>query len=315
MELRHEDVAPEVDPDSAVTLAHHLQTETFKRHLDAILPDTMSTERFASVCLRQLSLIPELQNCTLASVVGGMMTAATLGLEIGVQGECYLIPYKVKGVMTAQLQIGVWGHMALSWRSGLIADVQIDVVLDGDEFDFQKGTNAFLHHKPREGRELDDVGAITWAYAVVRTLGGGVIFDAFDKAWIERRRNVSQSPDSPAWVNFYAEQSEAKTLKTTLKRCPRSREMARAITLDDQADAGAKQVWDVDPSHMLPSRVSLDPNRQPEPEKGNGGEPAAAEPEPEAHGLTVEETQPTEEGPAPKDEDAPADSGGLGWED
>ncbi len=322
MELRHEDVDEQVNAESAITLANHLQTDTFKKHLEAVLPEHMSSERFVSICLRQLSLIPELQNCTLASVIGGMMTAATLGLEVGTQGECWLIPYRdrKRDVIEAQLQVGVWGHMALAWRSGLLADVQVNVVCHGDIFDFRLGSDPYLHHQPEEGRDLSDQRSIRYAYAVIRTLAGGVIFDAFDAAWIERRRNTSKSPDSPAWKNFYAEQAQAKALKTVLKRCPKSSHMGRAITLDDQADAGATQVFDVDASVMLPPRVSLDPRRQPTP-KPNGGDEAAADGLP---GRIEDEERGDADAFAPEppgDSDqpktaAPADTGGgLGWDD
>ena len=249
---------PEVDPHQAASLAQYLQTDTFKIHLDAILPNHMSSERFASIALRQLSTTPKLQECSLRSVIGGMMTAATLGLEIGTQGECWLIPYGGD----AQLQIGVWGHMALAWRSEQIKDVQIDVMMTGDRWEFQKGSEAYLHHRPVEGRDLDNINAIEWVYAVVRTTRGGVIFDAFDAGWIERIRSRSKSPNSPAWRDFYAEMAMAKALKKILKLCPKSREQARAITLDDQADGGAPQEFELDTDLLLPAEVALDPKTE-----------------------------------------------------
>ncbi len=314
-------------PDETPTkLSAHLQTDTFKRHLEAILPAHMGSERFVSVCLRQLSTTPKLLECSLQSVVGGMMEAATLGLEVGTMGECWLIPYGGE----AQLQVGVWGFMALAWRSEAIADVQVDVSLKGERFSWQKGTDGFLHHMPAMDRDLNDTDAIEWVYAVVRTLKGGAVFDAFGPAWIERIRGRSKSPNSPAWLDFYAEMAMAKALKKVLRRCPMSRELARAVTLDDQVDANAKQVWDVDTSHLLPANVALDPKTETArkamsemgAKPGRTPEPAKAGPQPrpqpekagaQGHGLKVEEAERPEEGPKPQDEDAPTEGGDVGW--
>jgi recombination protein RecT len=330
MELNH----PEDAATPTASLAEYLQTDTFKTHLAAILPDHMASDRFASVCMRQLGLVPALASCSLRSVVGGMMTAATLGLEIGTQGECWLIPYKGE----AQLQVGVWGHMALAWRSEQIKDVQVDVVQTGDLFSFRKGSEPFLHHEPRPGRDLDDIDAIEWVYAVVRTLAGGVVFDAFDREWIERIRSRSQAPNSPAWSNFYAEQAQAKALKKVLKLCPKSRHQARAITLDDEADAGAAQTFDIDTSLLLPAEVALDPKleatrkamadmgeglgRSPEPEPVAATPPAApALRQEEAFDQVPDKRQPEPQdddpGPAPEKPEPQAESdtsGGLGWD-
>lgn len=325
MELGN-DKRSDANPDD-LKLADYLTTDSFKDHLDAILPKHMATDRFASVCLRQLSLIPDLQNCTLASVVGGMMTAATLGLEIGTQGECWLLPFwrtlkdgdrKPAGrVQEAQLQIGVWGHMALAWRSEHVRDVQIDVVLPGDAFSFRKGSDPYLHHEPKPGRDLNSPDDIQRVYAVVRTTQGGVIFDAFDHAWIERIRSKSQSPHSPAWQHFYAEQAMAKALKRVLKVCPKSREQARAVTLDDEADANAAQVWEVNPTLMLSSEVALDPTTEKARKamRDMGSKPGR-EPEPVGTSKPKAEDKPKakeepEPDPEPTDEDSPA--GGLGW--
>lgn len=252
-------------------LATYLQGDVFKRHLNSILPKHLNSERFVSICLRQLTGNPDLLKCTLPSVIGGMMEAATLGLEIGTQGESYLIPYnqtrknpdtgqKYKQ-LEATYQIGVWGYMALAHRSERILDVQTDVVFDYEvdegRFSFQKGSDAHLHHKPLQDRDLEETERIAWTYAVVRTTNGGVYFDAKDPAWIARIRERGAS-NTPAWNNFFAEQSQAKVLKHVLKRCPRSRELARAITLDDEAEGGVAQAWTVDPSLMLPAETLVD---------------------------------------------------------
>lgn len=330
----------------AATLEDHLASEAFQARLSALLPKHLSTERFGAIAMTQLAKTPKLKLCTLASVLGGMIESAVLGLEIGTQGESWLVPYNVKReingkwtkVFEAQLQIGVWGHMKLAHNTGRISGVQIDVVMEGDEWSFSKGTRGHLHHVPRQGRDLDDVDAIRWVYAVVATdkwepvgdgktevMARGVFFDAFDAAWIERIRNRAQSYDSPAWTNFFAEQAQAKALKKVLKLCPKSRELARAITMTDELDAGVDggQVWDVDTTTLLTAEVDADPTttearqsmrsmganpgREPEPVAAQRAKPEQTE-QPEQPKQAAKRGP--EEGPGP-DGEPPVSK--LGW--
>jgi phage RecT family recombinase len=72
------------------------------------------------------------------------MSAACLGLEVdGVTGQAYLIPFKGR----AQLVVGYKGYNTLAARSGIT--ITGAVVREGDEFDYQLGSAAFVRHKPK----------------------------------------------------------------------------------------------------------------------------------------------------------------------
>lgn len=71
------------------------------------LPSVMTPERFTRIVLSALSTNPKLAETTPSSFLGAMMTAAQLGLEPNTPlGQAYLIPYKNKGVLECQFQIG-----------------------------------------------------------------------------------------------------------------------------------------------------------------------------------------------------------------
>jgi hypothetical protein len=71
------------------------------------------------------------------------MSAAVLGLEVdGVTGQAYLIPFAGK----AQLVIGYKGFNTLAARSGIT--ITGAVVREGDEFDYELGSNGYVRHKP-----------------------------------------------------------------------------------------------------------------------------------------------------------------------
>ena len=74
------------------------------------LPAVITPERFTRIALSALNNTPALQQCTPMSFLAALMNAAQLGLEPNTPlGQAYLIPYKNKGTMECQFQIGYKG--------------------------------------------------------------------------------------------------------------------------------------------------------------------------------------------------------------
>jgi len=322
-------------PTDGPTITTYLESEMFHRHLGARLPKHLDSERFVSVALSQFNAIPELRRCTPASVLAGMMQSAAMGLEIGIGGECWLLPYwnnkpKDKGEprLEAQLQVGVWGFLKLAYQSDRVADVQFDVVTKHEKFSFRKGSDHYLHHEPPPDRDLDAIDTFEWVYAVIHTVTHhgrpGLIFECRDMAWVERIRGTSKAPNSPAWMNWYAEQAQAKVLKRALKLAPKSFALAQAIQLDDEADAGVQQTFTVDVSQMLPAEAQMDEaTRQARNAMKDLGKQPSREPEPEpvnakrtdAPPRQASQPAPNEAPPDPKPEAEPeGDGDGMGWD-
>lgn len=71
------------------------------------LPSVITPERFTRIVLSAISNNPELAQCTSKSFLGAMMQAAQLGLEPNTPlGQAYLIPYRNKGILECQFQLG-----------------------------------------------------------------------------------------------------------------------------------------------------------------------------------------------------------------
>lgn len=71
------------------------------------LPSVITPERFTRIVTTALSSNPELASTTPQSFLGAMMTAAQLGLEPNTPlGQAYLLPYRNKGVLECQFQLG-----------------------------------------------------------------------------------------------------------------------------------------------------------------------------------------------------------------
>ena len=71
------------------------------------------------------------------------MVAAQMGLEPGVNGQGYLIPYKT----TCTFVPGWKGIVDIANRSGR-SSVWTGAVFVGDEFDYAMGDRPFITHKP-----------------------------------------------------------------------------------------------------------------------------------------------------------------------
>ena len=92
------------------------------RVLDLLRQDQNAVKRFYqtfSICLAQE---PKLATCTRASLIGAMLEIASLGLEPGVLGEAWLIPFKdrKRNVTEAQVVIGYKGMLELARSSGRV---------------------------------------------------------------------------------------------------------------------------------------------------------------------------------------------------
>ena len=99
------------------------------------LPSVITPERFTRIVLSAISVNPQLGSCTPASFLGAMMTSAQLGLEVNTPlGQAYVLPYRNKGVLEAQFQLGYKGLIDLAYRSGEIEVIQAHVVHENDDF-------------------------------------------------------------------------------------------------------------------------------------------------------------------------------------
>jgi recombination protein RecT len=135
--------------------------DKLKPQMALALPKHMNADRMTRLALTAFSTTPALQQCSPQSIAASIMTAAQLGLEPGISGQGYLIPYKT----TCTFVPGWKGLVDLVARSGR-ATVWTGAVREGDRFDFQLGDEPFCRHKP--GDDSDDSAPFTHVYAIGR---------------------------------------------------------------------------------------------------------------------------------------------------
>lgn len=129
------------------------------------LPKHMAGDRFLRTVLTAFSdpKAGALRECSAQSIYSSVLVAAAVGLEIGVLGQAYLVPYKG----TCTFVPGWKGIVDVVNRTGKAA-VRTACVFEGDEFDFNLGTSPFIKHKPCGE---DNITKITHVYAIGEIVG------------------------------------------------------------------------------------------------------------------------------------------------
>lgn len=210
------------------------------------LPRHLDVDRLTRLTMTTIRTTPELKNADIGSLLGGVMQAAQLGLEPGLLGQCYLLPFKnnKKGITEVQFIIGYKGMIDLARRSGHIQSIYAHAVYENDEFEYELGLNPTLKHKPTMQAEK---GAILGAYAVAHFKDGGYQMEFMPKAEIDKRRNSSpggRSKYSP-WNNHYDEMAKKTVIRHMWKYLPISVEVQRQVEHDEGA---AKSIKDITPN-------------------------------------------------------------------
>lgn len=229
------------------------------------LPRFLPLDRLIRTALTVIATTPGLLDCHPRSLLGAVIQCAQLGLEPGVLGQAYLIPFKNTRTGRTDVQFipGYRGLLALARRTGDISTVQAHVVRGKDQFDYRYGTDPMLEHKPAA-----DPGdsAITHIYAVIKLKDGAVQFDVMTKSEMDAHRDrYSRAAKAGPWVTAWEEMAKKTVLRRLLKLAPASIEMQTALVLDEKAE------------YQLPQGLDALPEGLPD-EEGDAGEGEHARP-------------------------------------
>lgn len=204
------------------------------------LPKHLSPSRLARIALTCLRQTPKLQQCDPTTFIASIMQAAQLGLEPGVLGQCYLIPFynsKTKS-MECQFMPGYRGFIDLARRSGKIISLVARAVYENDVFNFEFGLHEKLEHKPA----MNNKGNLIAFYAVAILKDGGHQFEVMSLDEINQVRNSSKSKDSGPWVTHYEEMAKKTVVRRLFKWLPASPEMQKSAMLDELHEAGIQNI-------------------------------------------------------------------------
>ena len=222
--------------------------DKMKPQMALALPKHINAERMARIVLTEIRRVPKLADCGRDSLLGAVMTCSQLGLEPGNGlGHAYLLPFdkrqKVNGSWQTvgtdcQLIIGYRGMIDLARRSGQIVSLSARAVYERDRFAYRYGLDETIEHVPADGDRGDK---LVFVYAVAKLRDGGVQFEVMSRAEVEKVRAGSKAKDSGPWSTHFEEMAKKTVIRRLFKYLPVSIEMQRAVTLDEQADAGVAQ--------------------------------------------------------------------------
>lgn len=221
--------------------------EKFKGEIARALPQHMNADRMARIALTAFRLNPKLGECDPRSVMAAVIQSSQLGLEIGINGMAYLVPYEKRKKVNGQWQtvsvecqfIPGWkGLVDLANRSGRVA-VWTGAVFSGDDFDYRLGVKPDIIHRPMGGFNPKDM---THVYAV------GWIKDAMFpiiEVWPISRVWKHRDQFNKVGNNHYSYENEEMyarkvALLQVLKYLPSTPELNQAIALNDAAEVGAQ---------------------------------------------------------------------------
>lgn len=209
--------------------------DKLKPQLALALPAHMNADRMARLALTSFSTTKALQACSMNSIAGAIMTAAQLGLEPGINGQGYLIPYKD----TCTFVPGWKGLVDLVARSGR-ATVWTGVVRAGDEFEYQLGDTPFCKHKP--GDEDDD-SLFTHVYAIGRVRDSEMpVIEVWSRVKVlkhlKKYNKVGGKHYAVGDEHNFEMYARKIALLQVLKYMPSSIELANAIVASHAAEEG-----------------------------------------------------------------------------
>ncbi|WP_312526655.1 recombinase RecT [Paracoccus sp. (in: a-proteobacteria)] len=220
-----------------------LVNEQAQQQLKAVAAAHMRPERMMRLMANAMRTTPQLGECDPLSLLGSMMTCASLGVEPNTPlGHAYLIPFKNKrkGITEVQLILGYKGMIDLARRSGHIRNIHGDVVYEEDEFSFEYGSNQHLKHRPK-GKRTNPLYAYCHA-----TLTDGEAFVVLPWDEVMAIRDASQGyrtavqygkKDSP-WIAHQHEMAAKTAVRALFKYLPISIEidggkLGDALTVDE----------------------------------------------------------------------------------
>ncbi|WP_129692339.1 recombinase RecT [Gottfriedia acidiceleris] len=210
-------------PDQQVSSYLKAYEGTFRQ----IAPKHFNTERFQRIALSEIRKNPKLLDCNLPSLMSAVLQSVKLGLEPGLFGQAYLIPYGKE----VQFQIGYKGLIELAQRSGRIAKIQAREVYEHDEFEVSYGIDDTIIHKPK----LDgDRGDVRLYYAVAWFKDGAAQFEIMSKSDVENHRDkFSKTKNYGPWKENFDAMARKTVLKKLVNQLPMDVEFHEAVQEDE----------------------------------------------------------------------------------
>ncbi|RKP44708.1 recombinase RecT [Pararobbsia silviterrae] len=237
--LRENNAPTEKKSSPQQTLSDFFQKH--KAQLEMALPTHLKPDRMMRLALTQFSQNAELAKCDIRTIFASVIVAAQLGLEIGITGQGYLVPYKGKCTFVPGWQ----GLVDLVARAGR-AVVYTGVIYSDQKYTFTDGArrDLVIHNET----SLDDPLDITHAYAIGWIKGADIpVVELWPISKIARHRDkVNKVGQKHYSFNNWEMYARKVPLLQVIKYVPKSVELSNAIALDAASEDGKNFTIDGD---------------------------------------------------------------------
>ena len=223
----------------------------YRKQIENYFGDPQKALEFLSGVVADVQRLPKLLECTPETVINSYIMMAQLKfMPSKVSGEAYVLPYKNKGVMEAQFQLGYQGLVTLLYRAGN-KSVVAEIVRKNDTF---KLVNGSIYHEVDPLKTREERGAAIGAYAIITTANGGKVekfmradeiqahASKFSKSYNSEYSPWNPANDPEAWM------PRKTVLKQAAKLAPKNETLNLAIAEDnkdsvihDRIEAAAKE--------------------------------------------------------------------------
>lgn len=201
--------------------------QSMQKQFEIALPKHVNSERFVRIAITNIRQNPKLLKCDQTSLLGALMVSAQLGLEPGILGQSYLIPYGNQ----VQFQIGYKGQIELLRRSGQLSDIYSYAVYENDKFEINLGIDRNIVHVPNFENRGEEIGY----YAVAKLKDGAFSFEYMTKKEVENHKDkFSKTANNGPWKTDFTEMAKKTVIKKLLKYLPLSVEFLESITKDEK---------------------------------------------------------------------------------
>lgn len=207
--------------------------ERVKPQLALAIPKHLNADRMARLAVTAFSTNPKLQECDPTSIAASIMTAGQLGLEPGVNGAGYLIPYG----RTCTFVPGWKGLVDLVSRSGR-GTVFTGVIFKDQEYTFTDGARRDL--VIHDETDLDAPEDITHAYAIGWVKDAAMpVIELWTVGKIKKHRDkYNKNGNKHYSFRDWEMYCRKVPLLQVLKYMPCSVEMANAVEISNASESG-----------------------------------------------------------------------------
>ncbi len=228
-----------------------------EREIASLLPPSIPRERFFNAAIVAVKKNPDLLMCERRSLHNAVSSAAGDGLlPDGREGVIIVQSEKIKvkqsngiekeeWIKTARWQPMAWG---IRKRARELDDIIIDaeVVHEADAFDWEKGDDPFIKHKPAPLNVAR--GKMIGAYAIFRKGDAILHREVMYADQIAAVKSSSKNPKGLLWTTFEDEGWRKSVLRRGSKSVPCSEKLETVINRwDDLFDVDAQATPQIDP--------------------------------------------------------------------